>query len=182
MFDTEAQARCPGAGACVFVAKIRGTCVFKILGLLEMSDEIKPLENVCVCVCVCAQHVSKFFWNFLHALCGPSASSLLAAQWSWLPDFRGASRRLHTLTAALWGGSPARAPCLEAGSSSGRPEVTLQGWPSHPRSLLLAHKFGGPPVSHSVWRFQVKTRGIRQITPQGEAAKQKDTTSILPTT
>ena len=34
VFDTEAQARCPGEGACVFVAKIRGTCVFKIPGFL----------------------------------------------------------------------------------------------------------------------------------------------------
>ena len=132
--------------------------------------------SVCVCVCVClyAQHVSKFFWNFLHTLCGPSASSLLTAQWSWLPDSRGASWHLHILRAALWGGaSPAKAPCLEAGSSSGRPEATLQGWPSHPRSLLLVHKFGGPPVSHSLRRFQVRTQGIRQITSQGEAAKRK---------
>ena len=118
---TQAQARGPGEGACVFVAKIRCTCVFKILGFLQASDEIKPCENVCACMCLYAQHVSKFFWNFLHTFCGPSASSPLTAQWSWLPDSRGGSRHLHVLKAALWGASPARARCLEAGSSSGGP-------------------------------------------------------------
>ena len=170
---TQAQARGPGEGACVFVAKIRCTCVFKILGFLQASDEIKPCENVCVCMCLYAQHVSKFFWNFLHTLCGPSASSPLTAQWPWLPDSRGGSRHLHVLKTALWGASPARAPCLEAASSSGGPKVTLQGLPGCPRSLLLAHEVGGPPVSHSLQQLQVRTRGIRQISPQREAAKRK---------
>lgn len=126
-----------------------------------------------MCVCLYAQHVSKLFWNFLHTLCGPSASSPLTAQWSWLPDSRGGSRHLCVLKAALWGASPARAPCLEAGSSSGGPEATLQGLPGCPRSLLLAHEVGGPPVSHSLQRFQVRTRGIRQITPKGKLQRER---------
>ena len=139
--------------------------------------------SVCVCVYVCVC-MPSMFPNISGTFCTLSVafgiftadSPVVLAPW-----FQGCFLAPPYPQGCLMGGaSPAKAPCLEAGSSSGRPEVTLQGWPSHPRSLLLAHKFGGPPVSHSLWPFQVRTQGIRQITPQGDAANRKTQSQSSP--
>ena len=125
-----------------------------------------------VCVCVC---MPNMFPNSSGTFCTLSAGlrhlHCRSGPGSLIPGVVPGTSMSSRLPSG--GASPARAPCLEAGSSSGGPEVTLQGLPSCPRSLLLAHEVGGPPVSHSLQQFQVRTRGIRQITPQREAAKRR---------
>ena len=150
-----------------------------------MSDEIKPSENVRACVCVCVSVCPACFQIFLelsaHSL-WPSASSLLTAQWSWLPDSRGASWHLHILRAALWGGLPCKSPLLGSW-------VLLRETRGDP--ARLAQPPQEPAPGTQVWGptckpFPVAISGQdsghqANYTPRG-SCKEKDTISILPMT
>ena len=151
-----------------------------------MSDEIKPSENVrvCVCVCVClyAQHVSKYFWNSLHTLCG------LRHLHCWQPSGPGSLipgvLPGTSISSGLpyGGGLPCKSPLLGSWvllrETRGDPARLAQP----PQEPAPGTQVWGPTCKPFPAAISGQDSGHQaNYTPRG-SCKEKDTISILPMT